>query len=112
MTVTCRRSDVSKGEGGAGPNAAGVKQSLVKRAPQFVQNVERAALLWAHSRQRTGSGAPQLLQNRLPSKTSAVQLGHCIAKSPKLLPTRPRANLGAGALPRPAMGAIRRALVR
>jgi hypothetical protein len=52
---------------------------MVRRAPQFAQNLELAALLWAHSRQRTGSAAPQLLQNRLPTGTSAVQLGHCIA---------------------------------
>jgi hypothetical protein len=70
----------SKGGGGAGLGAAArvVKPSPVRRAPQFAQNLEPAALLWAHSRQRTGSAAPQLLQNRLPSKTSAVQLGHCI----------------------------------
>jgi hypothetical protein len=80
MTVTCRRSAVSKGEGRAGPVAAtAVEPSPVNRAPQFAQKLDPAALLWAHSRQRTGNAAPHLLQNRLPSETSAAQLGHCIA---------------------------------
>jgi hypothetical protein len=61
-----------------GAAATVVKPSLVRRAPQFAQNLEPATLLCAHSRQRTGSAAPQLLQNRLPSGTSAVQLGHRI----------------------------------
>jgi hypothetical protein len=80
MTVTCRRSAVSSGAGGAGMDGAtAVKPSLVSRAPQFEQNLEPAALLWAHSRQRTGNAVPHLLQNRFPSETSAAQLGHCIA---------------------------------
>jgi hypothetical protein len=56
-----------------------IEPSLVSGVPQFAQNLEFAALLWLHSQQRTASAAPQLLQNQLPYKTSAVQLGHCIA---------------------------------
>jgi hypothetical protein len=78
MIVTCRRSAAPTG-GTRSDAATAVKPSLFRRAPQFAQNLEPAALLWAHSRQRTGSAAPHLLQNRLPSETSAVQLAHCIA---------------------------------
>jgi hypothetical protein len=67
-------------ERSGGPDAATVvAPSLVNRAPQFAQNLEPAALLWAHSRQRTDNAVPHLLQNRLPSETSAEQLEHCIA---------------------------------
>ena len=67
-------------ERSGGPDAATVvAPSLVSRAPQFAQNLEPAALLWAHSRQRTDNAVPHLLQNRLPSETSAAQLEHCIA---------------------------------
>jgi hypothetical protein len=79
MTVTCRRSAVSTGAGTGADGATVVKPSLVSRAPQFAQNLEPAALLWAHSRQRRGNAVPHLLQNRFPSETSAAQLGHCIA---------------------------------
>jgi hypothetical protein len=79
--VICRRSAESNGGSvvrlTASPRV--VEPSLVKRAPQFAQNLDPATLLWAHSRQRMGRATPQLLQNRLTSETSAVQPGHCIA---------------------------------
>jgi hypothetical protein len=79
MIVNWRRSPAPRRDG-SGPDAAtAVKLSAAKRAPQLAQNLEPAGLLWAHSRQRTGSGAPHLLQYRLASGTSAVQRRHCMA---------------------------------
>jgi hypothetical protein len=52
--------------------------SALRRAPQNEQNLEPGGLLCPHAPQRTGTAAPQELQNRLLSAISAEQLGHCM----------------------------------
>jgi hypothetical protein len=49
--------------------------------PQLPQKFEPGALVKPHSRHTAGRAAPQMLQKRIPSATSAAQLGHCIIVS-------------------------------
>jgi hypothetical protein len=46
--------------------------------PQLAQKLEPGTLLWPHWWHDTGNAAPQRLQNRLASTTSAPQFGHCM----------------------------------
>jgi len=79
MTVTWRRSAEPCGDVGASPDAASAGAfSPASGVPQLAQKLEPETLPWPHWWHDTGNVAPQRLQNRLASATSAPQLGHCM----------------------------------
>ena len=95
ITVSWRRSGLGIGccaEAAVGAAASEPAVGAARLAPHSEQNFDPARFWAPHATHRNGTAAPQSLQNLLPSGTSALQLGHSIARSLDLFPRAQRAR--------------------
>jgi hypothetical protein len=83
MMVSWRRSvDGAFGVRGAGETRRVTSDGEARFAPHLEQNFAFAEFACPHAEHERGNAVPHCSQKLLPSGTSAVQLGHCIAHAP------------------------------